>query len=630
MSKKIKDDVIKKPIPNIEDTRDKNNKSDSITISNYKDLDKDKEKDTIEQMLKDKQDALHSPYYSIDLNTNKVKQNDSISFMVQANKPQNYNTQEDNKEIINIVHQNYLKLMQHFNKEIDRFLDKDYASIQDLDTDIYKFNVFYDTNYYYGFNLKVKNLLDEDIKKDYVNKYADAIASTQYLEIKDVCSNIIDFVNEDIDNTAIKKILDDRDLKDLQQQIKDEYKNLLDKDNKIKNTDDFKKDDIEFFVYNLIRYYVYSNEISKIELDIELNQAYYKEVKSLYEKINKKIVKIVDNFNKHYNKNTDIEIIDNKSVVKRDTTKLPKTYTIDFDIMKLFNNIYPNYKFKSIDDNRHKDLDIKAKIMFDLDVNNPNNLEDMRLLEFIKNGNIALFPIQSALINGFIDIRDSQDTIDKIVPFLSTLKHITQDKKMRFPKSKKDIQLYEDFMLFFDRCKIQVKIIDRATNKVVFEVMKPMPLLSNTQAYNNSSGMGYIIGNSILNTLKNELDNLHTTPHQTTLKTSKGYLSTKLPKTPTTINLSQYIDSKISQMINSYGKRGTYNGKVNIQPLYDFQALYNKHPKPTKDDKKKVREMLNKYLDEKVKNNLINKYDAINDKKEITQYKIEINKTAKL
>jgi hypothetical protein len=142
--------------------------------------------------------------------------------------------------------------------------------------------------------------------------------------------------------------------------------------------------------------------------------------------------------------------------------------------------------------------------------------------------------------------------------------------------------------------------------------------------------MGYIIGNSIINILKNELDNLHTTPQQTTLKDSKGYLLSKLPKTPPTINLTQYIYPKIAQMINSYNKRGTYNGKINIIPLYNFQAFYNKHPKPTKDDNKKVREMLNKYLDELISKGLISSYSAINDKKEITLYKIEINKKAKL
>ena len=40
--------------------------------------------------------------------------------------------------------------------------------------------------------------------------------------------------------------------------------------------------------------------------------------------------------------------------------------------------------------------------------------------------------------------------------------------------------------------------------------------------------------------------------------------------------------------------------------------------------------MLNKYLDELISKGLINSYSAVKDKKEITQYKIEINRDAKL
>ena len=130
--------------------------------------------------------------------------------------------------------------------------------------------------------------------------------------------------------------------------------------------------------------------------------------------------------------------------------------------------------------------------------------------------------------------------------------------------------------------------------------------------------------------LKNELDKIYTTPHQTSIKTNKGYLSSKLPTTPPTINITQFIYSKIAQMINSYQRIGKYNGKVNITTLYDFQALYQKRYKPNKDDKDKVREMLNKYLDSLINKGLIKSYTAIKTGKEINQYKIEINKDAKL
>lgn len=623
MSNKKDTDKLKN-IPIIEDNRDKDNKSESLIISNYEFLDKVIDKKEIEQRLQEQQEKLHNPFYSIDLNTNKVKHNIQATFILSTKKTiHNISYTED---IDNALHNDYLKLMQKYDNVLNDFIDKQYNSKDELDKDIVQFNIYYDTNYYNGFNLRVKDFLDKDIKRFYVNQYASAIATLQLQEINSKYKDIKDILDVDIDNTDTDSIINQKWFKETQKIVKDYYKDASDK---------VDKQDIDRVIFNVITEMIYQEQIKLLDEIIQKNIDYYKKVNKLYKTINDKILRIVNNFNKYIDKTTDLtklEDIDSTAVIKRDNTKLPKTYTIDFDIMRLFNNIYPNYKFKSIDDNRHKDLDIKAKLLLDINSDTTDEItlfQNMRLVQFIKSGNITLYPIQSALINGFIDIRDNQDTIDKVIPFQSTLKHITQDKKMRFPKSKKDIQLYEDFMLFFDRCKIQVKIIDRATNSVVFEVMQPIPLLSNTQAYSNSSGMGYIIGNSIINILKNELDNLHTTPHQTSLKTSKGYLTSKLPKTPTTINLTQYIDSRISQMINSYNKRGTYNGKVNIETLYDFQALYNKHPKPTKDDRDKVREMLNKYLDEKKSIGLISNYNAINDKKEITQYKIEINKNNK-
>lgn len=623
MSKKTDTDKLKN-IPIIEDNRDKDNKSESLIISNYEFLDKVIDKKEIEQRLQEQQEKLHNPFYSIDLNTNKVKHNIQATFILSTKKTiHNISYTED---IDNALHNDYLKLMQKYDNVLNDFIDKQYNSKDELDKDIVQFNIYYDTNYYNGFNLRVKDFLDKDIKRFYVNQYASAIATLQLQEINSKYKDIKDILDVDIDNIDADSIINQKWFKETQKIVKDYYKDASDKAD---------KQDIDRVIFNVITEMIYQEQIKLLDEIIQKNIDYYKKVNKLYKTINDKILRIVNNFNKYIDKTADLtklEDIDSTAVIKRDNTKLPKTYTIDFDIMRLFNNIYPNYKFKSIDDNRHKDLDIKAKLLLDINSDTTDEItlfQNMRLVQFIKSGNITLYPIQSALINGFIDIRDNQDTIDKVIPFQSTLKHITQDKKMRFPKSKKDIQLYEDFMLFFDRCKIQVKIIDRATNSVVFEVMQPIPLLSNTQAYSNSSGMGYIIGNSIINILKNELDNLHTTPHQTSLKTSKGYLTSKLPKTPTTINLTQYIDSRISQMINSYNKRGTYNGKVNIETLYDFQALYNKHPKPTKDDRDKVREMLNKYLDEKKSIGLISNYNAIDDKKEITQYKIEINKNNK-
>lgn len=291
MSKKRTDKVI----PNVVDKRDKINKSDNIIISNYQNLDKVKDKTKIDKLIKEHQKVLHNPYYSIDLNTNKVKQNERVSFIVKANKPfyTDLNNLEKklqyNDEILECVYKNYIDLMNSFNKKIDDFLYKDYSNTQELDNDIYNFNNYFDTNYYNGFNLKVKNFLDEDIKKNYVNKYADAIANTQYVEIKNDIDSFIDFAKVDLEKSNIKSFIDEVHLKDLQNKI-------------IKFLNEDNKGDLDNYVFDLIKKYVYLDEIKTIDADLKTNQKYYTDVKSLYKTIDDKIIKIVDNFNNYYKK----------------------------------------------------------------------------------------------------------------------------------------------------------------------------------------------------------------------------------------------------------------------------------------------------------------------------------------
>lgn len=291
MSKKRTDKVI----PNVVDKRDKINKSDNIIISNYQNLDKVKDKTKIDKLIKEHQKVLHNPYYSIDLNTNKVKQNERVSFIVKANKPfytdlNNLDKKlQYNDEILECVYKNYIDLMNSFNKKIDDFLYKDYSNTQELDNDIYNFNNYFDTNYYNGFNLKVKNFLDEDIKKNYVNKYADAIANTQYVEIKNDIDSFIDFAKVDLEKSDIKSFIDEVHLKDLQNKI-------------IKFLNEDNKGDLDNYVFDLIKKYVYLDEIKTIDADLKTNKKYYTDVKSLYKTIDDKIIKIVDNFNNYYKK----------------------------------------------------------------------------------------------------------------------------------------------------------------------------------------------------------------------------------------------------------------------------------------------------------------------------------------
>jgi len=489
--------------------------------------------------------------------------------------------------------------------------------------------------YITGIKNNALDLGDENTRYGYANRLTKALIDLQQQEINKI--NIIDFLKLDLKTRKrpfmyyvnVSYIIN----------VQCVLENYFIK-NKI--NDNFDKDIINRIISNTLHTDILKDQLKRVD-------RIYKESKKQYDDRHKKrleidnlLKNIVNKYKEHQDyldSKIDTLLIENdtendaKIVIHKTNTKIPTFYSMEFPIMNLFNNVYPIEKYKSTDDNRHKDIDIKAKLI--LNLNDKNNddptiqMENLRLINFVENGNITLFPIQGALINSFITLRDLNASTDEFIPFLSVIKYITQNKLLREPKSKKDRALYEDFMLFFKRCKIQVKMVNRKTTEIIFETKKPIPLLENTPVIKNDR-FGYIVGNSIINILKGVLEELTDKPYKLTTQTSKGYLKTKLPPTPPTMNLVQFIFPKIAQMINSYKTKGKYQGTINITKLYDFQALYNQRTKPTKDDRDKVRNMLNNYLDELKNKKVIDSYKALDDKKTITQYKIIINKDANL
>lgn len=564
-------------------------------------------KELIAKIKQEQEERLKDVNYAIDLNTGDVKQNSHTALILS-----NIYPTKTNQELHDKLYDYYLENIQDYKQDIQKYKKKTYKSIKPLQKSIYEFNKLFDTSYFNGFNLRVKDLLSDPIKNTTIEQRARAYTYVQYNSINEY--GIKDFIEcniqELIDNKTHTMILNASDLTIVQKTLQKNYVN----DTEL----------LEQMLYQCIYDIILDLMTQDIKQELIDNSNFYDMVHQLYQIINQDIKDIVDRFN------TILKQLDTKNdvVVSKSYIKLPTNYSIDFDIMRLFNNIYPNYKFKSIDNDRHKDIDIKAQLMFDLDVNNPNNLEDMRLLNFIREGNIQLYPIQSALITNFIKLRDYNNT-DKAIPLLSALKYTTENKSLKLPTRKKDLDLYEDFMLFFNKCKIQIKIFNRATGEVYFEILKPIPLLANTPAYKEGK-YGYIIGNSVINILKNELDTLNDTPKQTTHLTDKHYLTPKNKSTPPMINLIQYIYPKIATMINTYKTKNKYQSKIDITCLYDFQAMYNKHPKANKEDKRDVRDMLNEYLDQLIVKGLITSYEPIQTGKEINTYKIIINKGAKI
>lgn len=602
----------------------------SRVARNYKTLDKINDKELIEQIDKEHQEELKKIDYVIE--NDKVKQNKNYAIYII----------DDNKDIIQInriidkqIKDMYLTNMETFNNGLDKYKNLDnfeviyktdldifrkkdnlhkgnLDSIDALNYVVYQFNSFYDSMYLNGFNIRVKDLLDNDIKKEYVKQLASAYTSVQVSDITKLDVN--EWLYTDLDKIKdFNFSLDKNVLKDIQENIK---KFISDIEDSNKASEIINQLDKQIYDANLTRF---TNEVDTyISADIE----YYTKVHKLYQDIDKKLIDIVKRFKDK------LDSLNNEIIISKTKTKLPSTIVRDIDIDQLFNNIYPNFKYKSIYDDRHKDYDIKAQLMLDLDRDKLDNIEDIRLLDFIKNGNLQLFPIQELLISGFISIRDEQGT-DKPIPLLSNLKYINEDNKMRLPSNKKDLQMYEDYMLFFNKCKIQVKITNRETKEVIFELLKPMSILQNTP-YTKEGKYGYYIGNSVINILKDELSELYDKPKLITHQTSKQYLKSSKPSTPPMINIKAFIQPKIASMINTYKTKKTYQSKINIEKLYDYQAFYNKNPRPTKKDREKTRELLNSYLDDLKKKDLIVSYKPLNKGKDIYGYQIEINKNAKL
>lgn len=564
-------------------------------------------KELIDKIKQDQEQKLKDINYTIDLNTGDVKQNSHTAFIINTIYPT-----KTNQELHDKLYDYYLETIQDYKQDIQKYKKKTYKSIKTLQKNIYEFNKLFDTSYFNGFNLRVKDLLSDPIKNTTIEQRARAYTYIQYNSINEY--GIKDFIEcniqELIDNKTYTMLLNASDLTIVQKTLQKSYVN----DTEL----------LEQMLYQCIYNIILDLTTQDIKQELIDNSNFYDIVHQLYQDIDTDIKEIINIFKSASDKlNAKNEIAISKSYIK-----LPPNYSIDFDIMRLFNNIYPNYKFKSIDADRHKDIDIKAQLMFDLDINNTDNLEDIRLLNFIREGNIQLYPIQSALITNFIRLRDYNNT-DKAIPLLSALKYTTENKDLRLPTRKKDLDLYEDFMLFFNKCKIQIKIFNRATGEVYFEILKPIPLLANTPAYKEGK-YGYIIGNSVINILKNELDNLNDTPKQTTHLLDKQYLTPKTKSTPPMINLIQYIYPKIASMINTYKTKNKYQSKIDITCLYDFQAMYNKHPRATKEDKRDVRDMVNEYLEQLIQKQLITSYKPILKGKEINTYQIIINKNAKI
>lgn len=600
----------------------------STLISNFEILDKDKDKDLIDAKKRELEDAFKKVDYCI-TKDNKVLQNDDIVFFVNNKSIKPLNSKNMDIDLSDA----YIKDMQDFNKKVRAYLKREYTTKKELEDAIYEFNKMFYNEYLHRLNNQAKDLLNEDIKSNYLNKYASAFTMVQMQEIKKIADTDKDFMLINLDDASdinFNCIVS----KDILKQTQNEVKEFLkDADNKRQVLpeevrefiNDFNRDDMEFIIEKKLHKVLYQDQNNLIIKDILNNEEYYKKIHRLYKNIDKNIIEVIEIF-KNASAMLDLSLkpqVQKIAKINSRGLKIPKEYAINFDISKLFDNVYQIDKYKSIDPDRHKDLDIKAKLLCDTD---NLTLEEFRIIDDIKDNFIHLFPIQRAMIKSFTDIRELNP--DKPIPLLKALKLITTNNKMRLPKSKKERQAYEDMMLLFNKVEVMIKIDDRKAKQTIFETIDPIPLLKNYRTINYNE-FGYYVGNSIITILEDVFDEIYEIPHKTTLKdtTAQKMLLNNQTDTQPVINMKQFIRDKISVMTNTYKRLGTYQSKINIQSLYSYQAIYNKHHKPNKDDRRDAREKLEVFLNSLIDKGILISYQAIEDKKtkEINNYRLKLN-----
>lgn len=292
-----------------------------IVARNYQTIDEIQDKKLAKQIDKEHQEELKRVDYTIDLNTGKVKQYNFYAFYIVDNINKDIVSIDDalNKDLLDT----YIKNMETYNKLLDSYKDLDNYrviikdKIDDEDKDIInkypnifsntpnkiddedmyildkytskldnidainkfivEFNGSFDAFYVEGFNHRVKDLLDDNIKKDYIKNMSSAYTQVQISNIikinKDDLQDYLDKNNLNHLKSNIIKFIDDinkgleNDTKELSELI---YKSNLDK---------FTKD---------------------IEIVIDSKKDYYTKVHKLYQKIDKKIIDIVNQLKVKY------------------------------------------------------------------------------------------------------------------------------------------------------------------------------------------------------------------------------------------------------------------------------------------------------------------------------------------
>lgn len=530
-------------------------------------------------------EQFNNIYFSIDLNTNKVKQTNQVGFIIDLNKT----TEQDLNDIYidGYLQKIYLDEMYEFNKDIDKYIDKKYKNLDELNDDIFKFNSLFSNNYLYGFNLRIKNYLDEYIKADYINKTADARADIQLTELKQKLDDKTSVLSIDLDNTDAYFIVDKDTLKGIFKAIK----NKLDKG-------DIKDNEVDKQLFIEIKTELIKVVSDKVNKSIKNHLDYYNEVGKLYNEVDSKIIKIVDNFK---NASLDLNRFKDASI-----PTLPKDKNINLYASKMFNTTYKLGQYTNIDKNNNlKNYIIKLKVEYDSD---NKELRDIILEDEIQNKKLQLLPIDLAFFVGFTTINNINGGNTPIT-LSDAIKFISEDKKARVRKTQKAYQLYDDKMQMFKSFKVKSVIQDKKTKETLAEFKDAIPILENYKVFLPSrNDEGYIIGASAILSILNFLSEREDINYLASFNEANNYINDGQRSELTTLNMKYYIIIKILQLKNAHDNNKQFNPRININEIYKQTALLKGKDELNETERNRERAKINTFLDHLKETNLLYSY----------------------
>lgn len=329
-------------------------------ISKAELLDKDKDKDKIKKINKQLEQDFKKIDYAIDLNTGKVKRNTNYIYIVDT-PPNKDKDKTTNSEIMQLLQNDYIKDISKFKTTISKYLETEYTTTEQLNKDIQKFNKYFYQKYLNGFNLRVIDFLNDEIKASYLGEYTNSILFVKMQELS--LYGIDKFLKSDLAQKIqeINNIIDNSDLKKIQKEILKKLPKIETKE----TTETDKRQMLIDIMYNA----VYKKQEQIINKRISDNKGFYDKVHLLYNDINNTIINIVNRFKGYCNeldtkKNYDVVKFSNNNDISTKLDPIAKT---------LLNGKY--YKTDEIikADNNHNDKSYGA--VFSIKATNLSNID---------------------------------------------------------------------------------------------------------------------------------------------------------------------------------------------------------------------------------------------------------------